>query len=99
MSRVSAWLERPRPWTGVVAVNSMIMTLFLWHLTAFVIVIVLLYPLGLGTPIEPTASWWLQRPVWILAPLIVLSPMLFVFGRFERSGSLFPVIGVSRRAS
>ncbi len=83
-SRAQAWLSRGRVWTGVIAVNTMIMTLFLWHLTAFVIAIVVLYPLGLGQPVETTASWWLQRPIWLVAPLVLLAPIVAVFARFER---------------
>ena len=82
--RVSVWLARSRPWTGVVAVNSTIMTLFLWHMTAFVLVVVVLYPLGLGEPTEPSVSWWLQRPIWLLAPALALAPLLVAFNRFER---------------
>ena len=33
-ARVSAWLARRGPWTAVIAVGSMAMTLYLWHLPA-----------------------------------------------------------------
>ena len=79
------WLAKVRVWTAVIAVNTVIMTLFLWHLTALLVVIVVLYPLGLGHPTETTASWWLQRPIWVLAPLVVLAPIVAVFARFERT--------------
>src|SRR5918996_136521 len=42
---MSRWLRRARPWRFTVFVNSIIMTLFLWHMTAF-----LLAGLGLGPP-------------------------------------------------
>jgi hypothetical protein len=83
-SRAQAWLARVRIWTAVIAVNTMVMTLFLWHLTAFVITVVIRYPIGLGQPVETTASWWLQRPIWLVAPLFFLAPILAVFARFER---------------
>jgi len=82
--RLRRWLERLRVWKAVIAVNTVIMTLFLWHLTAFVIAIVALYPLGLGREVETTAAWWLQRPIWLLAPLVALAPVVVVFSRFER---------------
>ena len=66
------------------AVNAVIMTMFLWHLTALLITILLLYPHGLGNEIEPTLRWWIERPVWVLGPLVVLAPILAVFRRFER---------------
>lgn len=83
--RVNRWLERTRPWAAVIAANSMIMTVFLWHLTAYLVAIVLLYPLGFGHPTDSTASWWLQRPVWLVAPALLLIPFVVVFARFERS--------------
>jgi len=82
--RARRWLESLRVWTAVIAVNTVIMTLFLWHLTAFVIAIVILYPAGLGNEVETTASWWLQRPLWLIAPLVILIPIVAVFSRFER---------------
>jgi hypothetical protein len=60
------------------------MTLFLWHLTAFVIVILVLYPLGLGHPVDATARWWMERVVWLTAPALLLAGFIRVFGRFER---------------
>lgn len=89
--KAQAWLANVRIWTGVIAVNTMIMTLFLWHLTALLIAILVLHPLGLGQPTEPTVSWWLQRPVWVVAPLVVLAPILVVFSRFERPRRAAPV--------
>jgi len=82
--RARRWLANVRVWTAVIGVNTVIMTLFLWHLTAFVIIIVALYPAGLGREVETTASWWLQRPLWLIAPLVVLAPIVAVFSRFER---------------
>jgi len=78
------WLAKKRPWMAVIAANSVIMTVFLWHLTAYLVTILLLYPLGLGHPLDSTASWWLQRPVWLIAPIVVLVPLVLVFARFER---------------
>ncbi len=81
---LSAWLARKRPWKAVIFANSIIMTAFLWHLSAYLLAIVLLYPLGLGRPSDSTVSWWLQRPVWILVPAALLALLVAVFGRFER---------------
>jgi hypothetical protein len=88
LARASAnrWLQRPAVWAGTVYVNSIIMTLFLWHLTAFVIVILVLYPLGFGHPVDATARWWLERVAWVTAPAVLLAGFIWVFGRFERPG-------------
>ena len=82
--RLSTWLEGKRPWKAVIFANSIIMTAFLWHLSAYLLAIVLLYPVGLGHPTDSTASWWLQRPVWILVPAALLAVLVAVFGRLER---------------
>ena len=81
---VTHWLQKKRPWTAVIAANGMIMTVFLWHLTAYLLTILILYPLGLGRPTDSTASWWLQRPVWLVFPGLVLALLVAIFERFER---------------
>lgn len=80
------WMERARPWTVVVVVSSRIMTLYLWHLTAMVMVIGLgLIVDGLGFGIEPlSAGWWLTRPIWFLVLMVPTILLISVFGRYER---------------
>ena len=85
-SRVSAWLQRPRIWGMVIAANSMIMTMFLWHLTALMIAVVTLLPLGFPQPAVGSTSWWLLRPVWITILCAVTALFVIVLGRFERPG-------------
>jgi fucose 4-O-acetylase-like acetyltransferase len=80
------WLERQGPWAAVIAANSVIMTLFLWHMTAFLVAVLALHPLGLGQPTEPTIRWWAERPIWVVAPGIALAAFVALFGRFERGG-------------
>jgi peptidoglycan/LPS O-acetylase OafA/YrhL len=80
------WLARPAPWRAVLAVNAQIMTLYLWHLTAMVIVIGLSLAVGgFGLGIDPlSTTWWLTRPVWFVAVGVVTFVLVAVFGRFER---------------
>ena len=83
------WLARLTPWTLVVLVNSMIMTVFLWHLTASTLSIgaaLLLGDIGLNA-IPGSGAWWLMRPAWISVYLIALLPFALLFGRFERSAA------------
>jgi hypothetical protein len=82
--RANRWLARKRPWTAVIAANSMIMTVFLWHLTAYLVTILALHPLGLGRDLDSTLSWWAQRPAWLLVPMVPLALFVALFGRFER---------------
>jgi peptidoglycan/LPS O-acetylase OafA/YrhL len=82
---LSRWLAKPTPWKATIAVNGMIMTLFLWHMTAYLIAILLLWPLGFGHQVDSTARWWLERPVWELVPGVILGGLVAVVGRFERA--------------
>jgi len=82
--RVGRWLQHRRPWLFTIAVNSVIMTLFLWHMTAYLLAILLLWPLGFGRQADSSARWWLERPLWIVVPGLILFGLIAVFGRFER---------------
>ena len=75
-----------RLWTATVLINSMIMTVYLWHMTVMAGVVALLYYTGgFGLGIEPgTTSWWLTRPVWIASLLVVLLPCAFLLSPLER---------------
>jgi len=82
--RLTKWLARPGPWKATIFTNSMIMTLFLWHMTAFLIAVLLLWPLGFGHQSDSTARWWAERPLWELAPGLILAGLVVIVGRFER---------------
>jgi hypothetical protein len=81
---VTRWLERPRVWTAVVALNGVIMTVFLWHLTALLVAVLVLLPLGFPQPAAGSAAWWALRPVWFAVLLALLAGLVAVFGRLER---------------
>ncbi len=78
------WLERDRPWRLTIGVNAMIMTLFLWHMTAFLLAILALWPFGFGRQIDSTPRWWAERIVWEVVPAVILAGIVVVVGRFER---------------
>jgi hypothetical protein len=81
---LTRWLRRDRPWKATIFVNSVIMTLFLWHMTAFLLAVLVLWPIGFGQQGDTTAAWWLERPLWVIVPAIFLTGMVATFGRFER---------------
>ena len=83
---VSRWLQRVRVWAGVIYVNTVIMTVFLWHLTALLFGIGVLFPLGFPQPEAGTTQWWALRPVWIAVLLVLLALFVLGFGRFEARG-------------
>ena len=78
------WLRRARPWTAVVAGNAVILTVFLWHMTAAAIAAVVLFPTGvMAQPPIHSAAWLLWRVPWIVSCGLVLVVLVAVFGRIE----------------
>jgi fucose 4-O-acetylase-like acetyltransferase len=78
-------LARPRPWLAVVVANSMVMTFFLWNMSAVVLAAVILFPTGIAPQPEPLGTaWWLLRPAWLLACAICITPFLLGFRWAER---------------
>ncbi len=77
-----------RLWTATVLVNSMIMTVYLWHITVMVIFIAVLYLAGgIWLGVDPgTTEWWLWRPVWIVVLLALLIPVALPISALERRG-------------
>ncbi|TMR25155.1 acyltransferase [Nonomuraea turkmeniaca] len=78
------WLRRPRPWTVVVAVNSVIMTLFLWHMTAAVLGALALYRTGWLADPPGSAGWLLMRLPWLVVLTVILGVLVVAFGPVER---------------
>ena len=78
-------LERTKVWRFTIAVNASIMTLFLWHMTAYLLAILALWPLGFGHQHDSTPRWWLERPIWEIVPGGILCALVMVFTRFERA--------------
>jgi hypothetical protein len=83
---LARWLARAAPWTATVLINGMIMTIYLWHLTAMVLWIGLAFALGgIGLANLPgTGAWWRARPLWMATLVVVLFPLVMLFSRFER---------------
>ncbi|MBY9076304.1 acyltransferase [Nocardioides sp. WL0053] len=77
-----------RAWTLVVAVNARIMTVYLWHVTAMVLVIAAsLVVGGVGLRARPLgASWWWSRPLWFLVLAVVTTAFVAGLGRLETVG-------------
>jgi hypothetical protein len=79
-------LSNMRVWAATVLINSMIMTLYLWHLTVMVIIVSLAYLAGgLGLGLEPgSTDWWVTRPVWIAVLYAALLPVALLLSPLER---------------
>ena len=80
------WLKRLVPWTATILVNGMIMTIFLWHMTAVLSVMAVSNALGgAGLTLEPgSGAWWAARPIWLAVLLATLIPFVLLMSRFER---------------
>jgi hypothetical protein len=65
----------------------MIMTIYLWHSSAMILVIALAKVLGnIGLdPVPTSAVWWLTRPVWLAAYTTTLALLMALTSRFERT--------------
>jgi len=95
---IKRWLSRKKNWAAIILINSMIMTIFLWHSTAMMIVI------GAVFLIEPamfsfspgTATWWIQRIPWLLIYSLATIPFILLFSKFENTPAreVHPSLGV-----
>ncbi len=81
-------LNKVALWTATVLINSMIMTIYLWHITVMIVIGGLMYLAGgAGFGLEPgTTAWWWTRPLWVLGLAIVLVPLALVLSGLERRG-------------
>ncbi len=90
--RVTAWLERvPMAWKSVVVANSFAMTVYLWHMTAAVVVLGAFDASGLLSGAQPgTATWWLAKIPFIAACIGVLALIVPKISKIERAALLSP---------
>jgi peptidoglycan/LPS O-acetylase OafA/YrhL len=79
-------LSRLNLWAATVLINTMIMTVYLWHITVMIILIALLVLAGgFGLGLEPgTPDWWYSRPLWILVLICLLTPVALLMSPLER---------------
>ena len=83
MRRVLARLEI---WAATVLINTMIMTVYLWHITVMIVFVALLVLAGgFGLGLEPgTTSWWYSRVLWIAILIVLLVPVALALSPLER---------------
>lgn len=60
------------------------MTVFLWHLLAFVLFWLLVITVAGPVGHRIDGRWWLERPVWVLGPAAFAVPLCALTRRFER---------------
>ncbi|MFN2494729.1 MAG: acyltransferase [Pseudonocardiaceae bacterium] len=81
--RAARLLRHRGVWRAVVAVNTTILTLFVWHMSAYVGFLWIFEAFGGRLGDDPTLQWWLQRPLWLLGPGLVLAVLVTLVGRAE----------------
>jgi peptidoglycan/LPS O-acetylase OafA/YrhL len=82
-------LQRLGPWLSVITVNSVILTVLLWHMSAFVLVALAVYASGLFPLPQPpgdTGAWLVWKLPWLVMLFTVLGALVAVYGRVERRG-------------
>lgn len=83
------FLSRAAPWTATIIINTMIMTVYLWHMTALILLLGASYLIGgygLGMEVGGT-QWWWTRPLWLAALLAMLLPFALLLSPLERVSS------------
>jgi hypothetical protein len=78
-----ALMERPRAWFAVAAGNTVIMTVFCWHLTACYLVQGVLLMAGVRLPAADTPVWFLALAGWLAACSLACLGIVTLFRRFE----------------
>lgn len=78
------WLHRQRPWQVVIAANRVLLTIFLWHMSAVVLLAGgLAYAHLLPSPPVGTVVWWLWRIPWLIMLAVVLAVLVAIFSPIE----------------
>jgi len=83
---MNRFLKGLNAWTGTVLVNSMIMTVYLWHMSVLIALMALAYFAG-GIGLDMTVgsgAWWASRPLWLLVSAIALLPLALALSPLER---------------
>ncbi|MGN6692831.1 MAG: hypothetical protein ACTHN0_01535, partial [Aquihabitans sp.] len=76
--KVNRWLERSaRAWKVTIAANAVAMSVYLWHMTAGMLVIGIAYLGGLIPDLQAgTSAWWWTKIPFLLANVALLTPIV-----------------------
>jgi hypothetical protein len=83
---VRRFAAKLRAWHGVVAISGIVMTIYLWHLSAMSLIAAAgLFAFdGAFFKIEPgTSAWWMTRPVWLAILAAMTLVLVTIFARYE----------------
>ncbi len=90
--RVTAFLERNRTaWTAVIAANGVAMSVYLWHMTAAVIVMAIAEATGLVPEVAPgSTGYWVTKVPMLAASVVVLAGIVKLVVKTEQAALLAP---------
>jgi hypothetical protein len=83
--------ERPRLWSGVIAGNAVAMSVYLWHMTAAIVVVAITHAtIGLPEVAVGSLAWWGLKVPMVIAAIAVLLPIVKTVSPVERRALLAP---------
>ncbi|MFC5825286.1 acyltransferase family protein [Nonomuraea insulae] len=86
--RAERWLRTSRAWIAVVAVNTVILTIFLWHVSAAILLTAALHGAGvLPTPGVGSTAWFAWRLPLLIMLSLTLMLLVAIFGPIEIRGA------------
>jgi fucose 4-O-acetylase-like acetyltransferase len=76
-------MTRPGAWRWVQRVHALVLTAFLWHVTAITLGAAVARVAGAPEPTIGSGLWWALRPIWLIWLVPFFALLLWLFGRFE----------------
>lgn len=83
--RLLEFAARPRMRRFVAWLSGNAMPLFLWHTVGFALFYAAMRTLT-DVPEEPSALWWVTRPLWVIGPGLATLPLLALTRRLRIAG-------------
>ncbi len=80
---VLRWLERERTRRTVSRLHGLLLSTYVWHITALMFGAGLWRAAGWPEPAIGSGGWWLQRIPWLVLASIPLVALLWIVRRFE----------------
>jgi hypothetical protein len=89
---ISRFLARsPKAWSAVVGANAIAMSVYLWHMTAAIAAVAILFSFGqLPTALVGTAAWWLQKLPMVAIASLLLAGIVRKVAKVEQRALLAP---------
>lgn len=77
------WMTRPSSWRRVRRVHTVVLTAFLWHVTAITVGGGVARAAGAPEPTVGSGLWWALRPAWLIWLMPFMLLLIWLFGRGE----------------